>query len=304
MADFDPTIAEEVLAACRAGAAEASGALGRALDTTLELTVGEAATFDPAALASELDGPGLAILQFVGSVGAVAVLAESTGLLPDWYAAPDATGTSKLATMAQELGMLLLPEQFMPDDFRAARVPHLGQALENGGLVAGAALVTLQITAGEKSGKLYLLWPAEKPKELFNVAAATESAAAATTAAAPPERPAVATTPKTAPAPPVAPRAPSSDPAALPAYTRSLLRIPVPVIVTLASKKLPLKKIIEFRPGSIIQFDKSCDEMLELEVNQQIIAEGECVKAGDKFGLRITSIRPPDERFVPVRRGR
>jgi len=302
MADFDPTIAEEVLAACRAGVAEASGALGRALDTTLELTVGEAATFDPAALSSELDCPGLAILQVVGSVGAVALLAESTGLLPDWYAQPDATGTSKLATMAQELGMLLLPEQFMPDDFRAARVPHLGQGIKQAGVAPGAAVVRLPIAAGEKSGTLYLLWPAAKPQELFTVAAPAEAVPAAPTSAAQPEPPPVA--PKAQAAPPSAPRTPIIDPAALPAYTRSLLRIPVPVIVTLARKKMPLKKIIEFRPGSIIQFDKSCDEMLELEVNQQIIAEGECVKAGDKFGLRITSIRPPDERFVPVRRGR
>lgn len=301
MADFDSTIVEEVLAACRAGAVEASGALGRALDATLELAVGEAVTFDPATLAAELGGPGLAIVQFVGSVGAVAVLAESTGLLPDWYAQPDATGTSKLATMAQELGMLLLPEQFMPDDFRAARVPHLGQALESAGVLPGAALVTLPITAGEKSGKLYLLWPVANPKELFTVAASADTAPAAASPAAQPEPPVVA--PKPAP-PPAAHRAPSNEPATLPAYTRSLLRIPVPVIVTLAGKKLPLKKILEFRPGSIIQFDKSCDEMLELEVNQQIVAEGECVKAGDKFGLRITSIRPPDERFVPVRRGR
>jgi flagellar motor switch/type III secretory pathway protein FliN len=148
---------------------------------------------------------------------------------------------------------------------------------------------------------------AARLKELFNVAAGgTRSRSNGPgTARAQPERPAVAPKSEVAPPPPPpAPRAPSSEPATLPAYTRSLLRIPVPVIVTLAGKKLPLKKIIEFRPGSIIQFDKSCDEMLELEVNHQVVAEGECVKAGDKFGLRITSIRPPDERFVPVRRGR
>jgi flagellar motor switch protein FliN/FliY len=302
MAEFDPSIADAVLAACRAGAGEASGALGRTLDTTLELAVGEATTYDAAALADELNGPGLAILQIVGKLGAVALLSEATGLLPAWYGQPDATGTSKLATMAQELGMLLLPEEFMPDDFRAARVPHLAQALDRGGFAAGTALVKLPITAGEKQATLYLLWPGSAPGELFNAPpeaapAAAPPVEAKVAPAAPVEKPAAVEAPKPVSAPPAFAAEDRLNP-----YTRSLLRIPVPVIVTLAKKKQPLKKIVDLRPGSIIQFDKSCEEMLELEVNNQVVAEGECVKAGDKFGLRVTSIRPPDERFKTVRR--
>jgi len=84
---------------------------------------------------------------------------------------------------------------------------------------------------------------------------------------------------------------------ALPLYSRSLLKVQVPVIVTLAAKKQPVGKIIELVPGSIIQFDKPCDEMLELEVSGHPIAQGECVKVGDKFGLRITSLILPEESF-------
>jgi flagellar motor switch protein FliN len=86
----------------------------------------------------------------------------------------------------------------------------------------------------------------------------------------------------------------------LPPYTRSLLRIQLPVVVTLAEKRQPLGRIIELSPGSILQFDKSCEEMLELFVGDRPIACGEAVKVGDKFGLRITSITPPDERFFPL----
>ena len=71
----------------------------------------------------------------------------------------------------------------------------------------------------------------------------------------------------------------------------------MPITVTLAAKKQPVGKIIELVPGSIIQFEKACDEMLELEVSGQRIAEGECVKVGDKFGLRITSLILPGESF-------
>ena len=45
----------------------------------------------------------------------------------------------------------------------------------------------------------------------------------------------------------------------LPPYTRSLLRIKVPVVVTLAEKRQKLGSIVELAPGSIIQFDKPCE---------------------------------------------
>jgi flagellar motor switch protein FliN/FliY len=87
----------------------------------------------------------------------------------------------------------------------------------------------------------------------------------------------------------------------LPNYCRSLLRIKVPVVVTLAEKKQALSQIMELGPGSIIQFEKSCNEMLDLGVGGRSVAKGEAVKVGDKFGLRISAITPPGERFVPVK---
>lgn len=89
-------------------------------------------------------------------------------------------------------------------------------------------------------------------------------------------------------------------PQRLPRYTRSLLHIEVPVIVTLAAKKQPVAQVLELGPGSIIHFDKSCEEMLDLSVGDRRIAQGEAVKVGDKFGLRITSLILPDERFKPI----
>ena len=86
----------------------------------------------------------------------------------------------------------------------------------------------------------------------------------------------------------------------LPNYARSLLRIPVPVVVTLAQKRQVLSRIVEIGPGSIIHFDKSCEEMLELNAGNHPVARGEAVKVGDKFGLRITSMILPGERFEKV----
>jgi flagellar motor switch protein FliM len=98
-------------------------------------------------------------------------------------------------------------------------------------------------------------------------------------------------------------RQPPASPRDLPLYSRSLLRIKVPVVVTLARKRQPLSRILELGPGAIIQFDKSCDAMLELEVASRSVALGEAIKVGDKFGLRISSITLPDERFIPLKKG-
>ena len=86
----------------------------------------------------------------------------------------------------------------------------------------------------------------------------------------------------------------------LPPYSRSLLRIRVPVVVTLAQKRQALTRITELGPGAIIQFDKSCEETLELDVGGHAVAVGDAVKVGDKFGLRITSMILPGEHFETV----
>jgi flagellar motor switch/type III secretory pathway protein FliN len=93
------------------------------------------------------------------------------------------------------------------------------------------------------------------------------------------------------------------SPEDLPDYTRSLLRVKVPVVVNLARKRQPLSQILDLGPGSIIHFDKSCDKMLDLDVGGHPVATGEAVKVGDKFGLRLNSMILPDERFRPVTGG-
>lgn len=90
----------------------------------------------------------------------------------------------------------------------------------------------------------------------------------------------------------------------LPPYTRSLLRIQVPLRVTLASTRLPLASIVELAPGSIIQFAKACDDPLSLSVGEHEIAVGDAIKVGDKFGLRVTSMVLPEEKFRALTSGR
>jgi flagellar motor switch protein FliN len=86
----------------------------------------------------------------------------------------------------------------------------------------------------------------------------------------------------------------------LPLHTRSLLKIPVTVRVTLARQRRSLSEITELGPGTLVKFEKTYDRPLELSIGDLPIAEGEAVKVGDKFGLRIGKIIRPHERFKSV----
>jgi flagellar motor switch/type III secretory pathway protein FliN len=89
--------------------------------------------------------------------------------------------------------------------------------------------------------------------------------------------------------------------AQLPPYTRSLLRIEVPLVVTLAKTRHPVSRVLDLAPGTILHFSKAFDEPLTVSVGGCDVAVGEAVKVGDKFGLRISSMVMPEEKFEPVR---
>lgn len=288
MAELTPEIAADVVAACQAGAEEAAGALSRSLDGEFQLTVGEAGNYDADNAPDGFDGPGLALVLKIGGIGVVALLPEASGLLPDWVADPDPTGVSKLCTLAQELSMLLVPEEFIADDFSASHVENLQKALADGSVAEGAGLVPLAMSGGEKQGELTLIWPVAKPDAML-----------------PAEPEPAEPEPEATPAPSAAPvvkQTAIEDFCHLPPYARTLLKIQVPVTVTLAAKKKTVGEIMDLGAGSIIKFEKSCKELLDLNVNNECIAKGEVVKIGEKFGLKIHEINLPKEQFETATR--
>lgn len=101
---------------------------------------------------------------------------------------------------------------------------------------------------------------------------------------------AVATAPAPAAEPAEAIGAVDAELNQLPTFARGLMRIRVPVQVMLASQRKSIQEIIELGPGSIVKFDKTCDEPLQLFVGNRAVATGEVVKVGDKFGLKISGL--------------
>jgi len=69
-----------------------------------------------------------------------------------------------------------------------------------------------------------------------------------------------------------------------------LMNLPVPVAVHLVERKIELSQLLNIAPGTLLAFDKSCEELLDLYINNQIYARGEAVKIGEKFGLKINEM--------------
>ena len=102
----------------------------------------------------------------------------------------------------------------------------------------------------------------------------------------------------TSPPPPSAP-AGLTEPQPAGTYHRAdlqrILSLAVPVMVDLAEQDMPVRKVLEFKPGSIIEFEQPFDADLALVVANRRIGMGQAVKVGENFGLRITQIGDIDE---------
>jgi flagellar motor switch/type III secretory pathway protein FliN len=290
-AELSQLSADEVVAACRENAAEIGGAIGRALDAQITATVGECSVYTAQTPPAELAEAGLAIVLTAGPSAAIVGIPQASGLVPPWCAAPDATGVSRLATLAQELGMLVVPGTIIAEPFKTACVRSLAGAIRRGGLAEPAHLLTLNLVAADgRQGNAFLVWPASNAAAVFGAGGARPPKAKPPA----PPRPRAASPGRPMAAQPKPRVAGVQD---LPVFSKSLLKIRLPLVVTLARKRQPVGRIVEIGPGLIIQFEKSCEEMLDLEVGGHRVACGEAVKVGDKFGLRITSMILPDERF-------
>lgn len=69
-----------------------------------------------------------------------------------------------------------------------------------------------------------------------------------------------------------------------------LLDIPLRVTVELGRTSKPIKEILEFAQGSIIELDKLAGEPVDILANNKMIAKGEVVVIDENFGVRVTEI--------------
>ena len=84
-------------------------------------------------------------------------------------------------------------------------------------------------------------------------------------------------------------------PTSPPTQIQHLLNIPVNVMVCLAEKRMEMETLLTLTPGALITFNKSCEDLLEMYVNNNLYCRGEAIKIDEKFGLKINEVDVTEE---------
>jgi flagellar motor switch protein FliN/FliY len=74
----------------------------------------------------------------------------------------------------------------------------------------------------------------------------------------------------------------------VPADLKSILKLEVPLIVVIGSRKMAVREVLSLAPGAIVELPKPSDDELEILVNNKPVGTGVAVKVGENFGIRIT----------------
>lgn len=76
-----------------------------------------------------------------------------------------------------------------------------------------------------------------------------------------------------------------------------LYDIPLQISVEVGRSKILLRDLLKMSEGYVIELDKLAGEPLDLYVNSRLIARGEAVMVGDKFGIRLTDVVSTSDRI-------
>ncbi len=82
-----------------------------------------------------------------------------------------------------------------------------------------------------------------------------------------------------------------------------VLDIPVQVSVEIGRRKMLLADVIRLGPGSIVELGKPSGEALDILANGHLIARGEAVVVGERYGVRVIEIVSSKERLSSLANG-
>jgi flagellar motor switch protein FliN/FliY len=69
-----------------------------------------------------------------------------------------------------------------------------------------------------------------------------------------------------------------------------VMDVPVEITIELGRKTAKIGEILRLGPGSILELSKSNGEPLDVYVNNRLIARGEAVVVGERYGIRLTEV--------------
>jgi flagellar motor switch protein FliN/FliY len=69
-----------------------------------------------------------------------------------------------------------------------------------------------------------------------------------------------------------------------------LLDMTIPVTVTIGSTQIPIRRLLQLGPGSVVKLDKSVDMPMDLYLKETKFATGNIVVVDGKFAVKIKQI--------------
>jgi flagellar motor switch protein FliN/FliY len=77
---------------------------------------------------------------------------------------------------------------------------------------------------------------------------------------------------------------------------RVLENIEVQMTVEVGSTEIRIRDLLRLNEGSVVELDRLAGDPLDILVNGTMIAKGEIVMVGERFGVRFTEIVDPEKR--------
>jgi flagellar motor switch protein FliN len=260
---------EAILERCQENLAALAESLNQCFDLSVQLEAGESGCWLPDEAAAEFQGPGAVAVIAVGDQGFGVIIPRGLPL-PDWYTNPSDSEKSRLDTLAMEWGLNMLPDDLEAGQTATFAVTSGTMAIVRMQPEDWAATFDLVIRNpdGSSTATLKLVWPLAAP--VFEedapppIPRETQRAEPALHAVAPADHPV--------------------------GRIGRLSGVPVKISVLLAEKRIPLGQMLSITPGALITFNKSCEDLLDLYVNNSLYCRGEAVKIGENFGLKINQV--------------
>lgn len=80
--------------------------------------------------------------------------------------------------------------------------------------------------------------------------------------------------------------------------------IPVRLSVEVGSAPLQLAELLSLGEGSVVELDRQADDLLDIMANGKLIARGEVVTIGTRYGVRLVEVASGDARGPGLERRR
>lgn len=69
-----------------------------------------------------------------------------------------------------------------------------------------------------------------------------------------------------------------------------VMDVPVEITIELGRRRMKIADVLKLGPGSVLELDKVSGEPLDIYVNNRLIARGEAVVIGERYGVRLTEV--------------